>query len=429
MIKKLYRKLIYLYTFITGFILTLVVISIAVISQMAYKNQHEETFQNQMLNLSSQFQTDYPFHVTALSTLEADNNLLIHIEENGTPLLFKGAWSPKTARAALIEAAKNKAMDLGVNLSVRPISAPSITPIFHLKGEKNDQYDCIAFVYPQGKNYKSILLLSYTTPLRHKLRFQQFLFILFDLFGILALYFVNRKFVKDSVKPLEISTKKQKEFIAAASHELRSPLMVIQASAQAMEMSPKDAPEFISAILENSKRMSRLISDMLSLASSDAGTWSMHFECLDSNTLLLDFYELNELLFMEQKTPFLLELPEESLPPISADRERIIQLLSVLIHNALSYNKDCSPVILKAFIDKRFLHIQVIDHGIGIPDESKEQVFERFLRLDSSRKKKEHFGLGLSIAKELTELHHGKICVLNTPGGGSTFDVMFPIIS
>ena len=103
------------------------------------------------------------------------------------------------------------------------------------------------------------------------------------------------------------------------------------------------------------------------------------------------------------------------------------QILTILIDNALSYTKDGDTIILRAFTTKKDLVIEVEDHGVGIVDEHKKDIFRRFYREDISRKDKSHYGLGLSIAKELTELLGGKIGVVDTKNGGATFFIQLPI--
>ena len=93
----------------------------------------------------------------------------------------------------------------------------------------------------------------------------------------------------------------------------------------------------------------------------------------------------------------------------------------------MSYTPKGERIVLRAYQQKRYMVIEVEDHGKGMSEEEKKHVFERFYRGDQSRTGKKHFGLGLSIAKELAELHKGDILIRNTPGGGSTFVVKLPV--
>lgn len=297
MIRKLQRRLTLLYTLTTGIILTIVVIAISVISQLNLMGKIDENFQNYIMSISTKLQTDVYFNISWIATMEADNGLLIHIEENGKPLLYRGAWNPSSDRDYLIHQAKEQAKNLNTDISVRPVSSASISPVFTLKGTKRDQYKAIAVSYPVLTGYKSMILLYDISSTLKTLRVQRYLFIAADVAGI-----------------------------AAASHELRSPLMVIQSSAQAIDTMPEKTTQFTQNITKECTRMSHLINDMLTLASCDAENWSFTFETVDPNTLLIELYELYEPLCLEKKTPFHLDLPDDMLPSIKGDGEPCLRL-------------------------------------------------------------------------------------------------------
>jgi signal transduction histidine kinase len=172
--------------------------------------------------------------------------------------------------------------------------------------------------------------------------------------------------------------------------------------------------------------MTRLISDLLLLASSDAETWSLVKEPVEMDTLLIEIYDMICSCFNKNNYQITLDLPEEELHVIYGDRERIKQIFTILIDNAMSHTPPGGIIALRAYNQKNYVVVEVEDHGHGIFDEDKKQVFERFYRGDGSRNDKKHFGLGLSIAKELIELHEGSIFIKDTPGGGATFVLRMP---
>ena len=99
----------------------------------------------------------------------------------------------------------------------------------------------------------------------------------------------------------------------------------------------------------------------------------------------------------------------------------MMQLMTILTDNASSYSPEGSTIAVIVRSDAKHVFIEVEDHGCGISEEDKKRVFDRFYRADKSRNDKSHYGLGLSIAVELVKLHHGKLTVKDTDGGGSTF--------
>lgn len=101
--------------------------------------------------------------------------------------------------------------------------------------------------------------------------------------------------------------------------------------------------------------------------------------------------------------------------------------MQILINNAISYSPEHSAITIAPYRAKKNLCIDIIDHGIGIPNSEKEKVFDRYYRQDQARTDKNHFGLGLSIAKELVQLHSGKLALFETEGGGCTFQIKVAI--
>ena len=173
--------------------------------------------------------------------------------------------------------------------------------------------------------------------------------------------------------------------------------------------------------------MSHLITDMLTLANSDARSLQLHFQPEQLDEILLDTYEKYEALAKKQKISLSLQLPQELLPDCSCDRERMEQVLTILMDNALSYVPEGGRITLALEQKNTSLEIRVIDNGPGIPREEQEKIFERFYRREASRTSRHHYGLGLCIAREILRCHHGSIHAEDTSGGGATFVVQLPL--
>ena len=309
-----------------------------------------------------------------------------------------------------------------------------------MTGEQKDSYYGTILVFPTARSYQSLTLLGYRTPGIVLLKDQGPRFLLFDLLGIAALFLVSWYFVGKSLEPVEVSRKRQNEFIAAASHELRSPLAVIESSVTAIaaaeesSAAPRSAEclekqtQYLKNIRAECSRMAALVGDMLLLASTDAGSWSVKRETVDMDTLLIETYELYEPVCRSSGIRLFLDLPEETLPHITGDSFRLKQLLTILLDNAVSYTPEDRGITISAVVNGKELTISVADQGCGIPPEARAHIFDRFYRGDSSRTDKRHFGLGLSIAKELAVLHGGRISVGETEGGGATFWIKLPVI-
>lgn len=296
-----------------------------------------------------------------------------------------------------------------------------------LQAEKN--YDISMDIRDNGNSlYLKKLQTDSLDSVKHRILLQRLAFSGAAFLEILALSICSWFFTGRMITPLEKSRQEQTEFIAAASHELRSPLAVILSGISAMKKAdPKEQEHFLSVIEKEGTRMSLLINDMLSLSNADNHSWKMHPVSCELDTLLLDTYEKYEPLMQDHHMKFFIELPEEEIPPCPCDPERISQVLGILLDNAISYVPENGKIILSLSQTETHFLIRVKDNGPGIPDSAKTSVFRRFYRADSARNNRQHFGLGLCIAYEIISLHKGTISVLDTPGGGSTFQISLPL--
>lgn len=230
-----------------------------------------------------------------------------------------------------------------------------------------------------------------------------------------------------TLRPTAEALRRQTEFVAAASHELRSPLTVIKASLSAALADPKHIQtKFLDAARDESDRMAHLIDDLLMLAGSDAGTWSIHIKEVDLDTFCIELYERFHLICQNQGHSLALDLPDDPLPRTTFDQERMTQLIGILLSNACSYTPPNTPIEICVRSQKSHVELAVQDHDPGIPDEEKKKVFRRFYRADASRTDKQHFGLGLAVAAELAVLHGFVLSVRDTPAGGATFVLQLP---
>lgn len=424
MFYKLRKQLTILYTATTGIILTIVTAVVIVSFSKEVKIKNLESFQNNLYTMENKLQTDSSIKYTWLADYENKNNLLIYIEDNGYPIGYEGYGYKSGLRVELVEKIKALAAQNDINLETAPISANKVSSeVYTVKGSDNIKYLGAVDIIKLKNGYRSVVLLQYF-PLEYNSVVNALIIFSFYGLGIAALYLVSWKFVGKSLKPVEESRKRQTEFIASASHELRSPLAVIQTSASALKYGERQE-HFIENIDKECFRMSKLIDDMLLLASTDAKSWTVYRKLFDADTLLIDTFELLEPLCKERGYQLVIRLPRESLSQIEGDKERLEQVLTILIDNALAYAnaKRDKRIILDAYEKRNYLYIQVIDFGTGIADERKAYLFERFYRGDAARNAKNHFGLGLSIAKEMVELHGGTLSYHDTEGGGATFTI------
>lgn len=247
--------------------------------------------------------------------------------------------------------------------------------------------------------------------------------------SLLCVWLVSKFLLKKAFAPTERMLQGQKDFVAAASHELKSPLAVIMANAERIQRAASEDPQVqagLKAIDSECSRMSRLVKDMLLLASSDRDQWTVRKDSVDVDSLLITLYEAYEPVCLGRSIRLELSISQESYPALRTDRERLFQILSVYLDNAVYHSPAHSAIqILTKITPKEFTFL-VADHGSGVAEKDRPFIFDRFYRADKSRTDKTHFGLGLSIARELSKTLGGKAGFSPTPGGGATFYVSLP---
>jgi heavy metal sensor kinase len=232
---------------------------------------------------------------------------------------------------------------------------------------------------------------------------------------------------------LEASFRQMIRFTADASHELRTPLTVVRGNLELLlrqKQVSKDFPnedhsEILSQTLEETERLSKVVSQLMELAQLDSREIELEREPFDLTELVATTADQMQLLAEDKGVKLHTELKQELV--VRADRYRIKQVLLNLIDNAIKYCPVGSEVYIKLLNDHTSVVLEVIDNGPGIPSDSLYHLFDRFYRIDRARSRElGGSGLGLSICKSICEAHGGTIEVSSPQQGGSTFRVVLP---
>lgn len=435
LIKDLQIKLILLFTITTCSVLAAVLLSVWRITQEQWESDKERQFETNFLSACDLVRNSNSISHTEIATLEIGGQAAVLVEDNGTALNYTGAYYTKTSREVLFGKLKSKLKESGQDFESRTLTVKeNASSMYEIEGQYGERYFGAAFVVNVKGGYRSIFMLGEKEDKSGSRAKQGRLILVVGAAGGILLFLLSNFLIRRVLKPVEDSRKNQSEFIAAVSHELRSPLAVIRANTAALtSMKENDSSKdmflsFARGIDKECVRMAGLIEDMMFLTFADAGTWKMDMQEVDLDTLLIETYDFFYPYCQEKNRRLKLEDNGLALPQVKGDKERLRQILFIFIHNAVSYSKDGDLIVLRGFTDKKQAVLQVEDHGIGIEDEKKKEIFKRFYRGDKSRKDKTHFGLGLSIAMELIQLHGGSITVTDTLGGGSTFSISLKII-
>ncbi len=215
----------------------------------------------------------------------------------------------------------------------------------------------------------------------------------------------------------------RREFVANVSHELRTPLTNIRSYAETLTESTGEIPpdmekKFLGVILNESDRMTHIVQDLLTLSRFDSERDELKLARFPFGEAVKDIY--NAVYMDAQKHSHTLTLDvEPDLPEILADRERVLQVMMNIVSNSIKYTPDGGHIDIYAGRRRDRVWMIVDDDGIGIPEEDRPRIFERFYRVDKARSRQSGgTGLGLSIAKEIVERHRGRLTLLNKEGPG-----------
>ncbi|WP_342432169.1 ATP-binding protein [Neobacillus sp. FSL H8-0543] len=224
--------------------------------------------------------------------------------------------------------------------------------------------------------------------------------------------------------------KMRKDFIANVSHELRTPISMLQGYSEAIvddiAESQEEKKEMAKVIYDESLRMGRLVNELLDLARMEAG----HIQLMNEEVNLSSF--LNRIVHKFQglardNAIHLGVKIENDIPMLSFDPDRIEQVLTNLIDNAIRHTPEGGSVKLTGSVEEMGVRVEVSDSGSGIPEEDLPFVFERFYKADKARTRgRTGTGLGLAIAKNIIDAHRGHISVQSKIGQGTTFSFLLP---
>jgi signal transduction histidine kinase len=223
------------------------------------------------------------------------------------------------------------------------------------------------------------------------------------------------------IEHLDKGFQSQKRFVADASHELRGPLTVISGNLDLLKrkLNEKDRYESEASIRRETTRMSKIVEDLLFLADVESGELA-HQQIVALEEILIEERDRAQTIAGDRE----IIIGQQDKLVIKGDAQKLRQLLSNLIDNAIKYTPEHGTVMLSLFRDGEWARLEVADTGIGIAPESQPHIFDRFYRVDRARSRlSSSTGLGLAIVKGIVDQHGGKVTVSSELGKGSKFTV------
>ncbi len=221
--------------------------------------------------------------------------------------------------------------------------------------------------------------------------------------------------------------KMQKDLIANVSHDLRTPLTMIAGYTEAMRDLPGEAtPENMQIVIDETNRLTTLVNDMLEVSRYQNGTQKLnktHFNFTNVIRTTIERYAK-----LREKDGYIITFESDRDVFVDADEQRILQVIYNLIGNAVNYVGDDKTVIIRQTVENNEVQLEVIDHGIGIPEDQLPMVWERYYKVNDFHKRANiGTGLGLSIVKNILLLHGAQFGVKSKVGEGSNFWFKLPI--
>jgi len=223
----------------------------------------------------------------------------------------------------------------------------------------------------------------------------------------------------------------RRQYVSNVSHELRTPLAAIRGMAETLmahgESDPELRARYLPRIVTQTERLARLASQVLDLAQIESGNLVTLVESVSLETVIDEVVHTTARTAEEKDVRVVVDLAP-SLPPLPADRDRLVQVFLNLVDNAIRHTPSGGRVTVTAWTEGSSLIARVSDTGEGIPDAHLPYLFERFYRVEQARTRRSGgAGLGLSIVRQIVEIHGGEIQVDSTVGEGTTFEVKLPL--
>ena len=245
-------------------------------------------------------------------------------------------------------------------------------------------------------------------------------------------------FISGLVAVLHDTTEQEKEererrlFVSNVSHELRTPLTSVKSYLEALDegaLSEPVAPDFIKVSLDETNRMMRMVSDLLSLSRIDNATSHLDIELTNFTafiTFILNRFDKIRSQNDDKKYEIIRDYPINSIW-VEIDTDKMTQVIDNIINNAIKYSPDGGKITVSMKTTETQMILSISDEGLGIPKKDLPKIFDRFYRVDKARSRAQGgSGLGLAIAKEIIKQHHGFIWAKSEYGKGSTFTIDLP---
>jgi len=289
-----------------------------------------------------------------------------------------------------------------------------------IEEDSSHQFKWKRYIYIIREYENGDVGIYYTDRFDHPLRIKKVIeAILIVFMGLILLFLVSMYLSKFVVKPAQAALEREKQFIADASHELKTPITAICVNAEALK-SESNQNKHLQFIISEAKRMDRLIHKLLTLSALEEKKMYLEKRCFSLSDCFEEIVLSMESIAYEKKISYQYEIEENVM--YIGNEDEIEQVAIILLDNAIKHTPELGEVSFTLSVEKKKIVIKVMNTGVGISPEDLPHVFERFYCSEKSRNKEKHgFGLGLAIAKAIVEAHDGTISVVSQYGSKVCF--------
>ncbi|NLU53306.1 MAG: cell wall metabolism sensor histidine kinase WalK [Clostridiaceae bacterium] len=247
---------------------------------------------------------------------------------------------------------------------------------------------------------------------------------------IIAIFFISLYYANRTIKPIDEAWERQKQFVADASHELKTPISIINANYDALLANKEETIEsqikWLEYIKIGTDRMTKLINDLLSLAKMEDVSFPMHKVPFNISDAVNDVALSMEAVMAEKEIKLIRSIEPDIV--VASDPERIKQVVTILFDNAVKYTNQKGQIDLSLAKSKRHVVFSIKNTGKGIPKEDLPRIFDRFYRVDPARSQETgSYGLGLSIAKAIIDKLDGEIHAESVENEYAIFTFTLPL--
>jgi signal transduction histidine kinase len=242
---------------------------------------------------------------------------------------------------------------------------------------------------------------------------------------VIVLPIISYWLARRALSPIQKSYEEQQRFVDDASHELRTPLSIVQGELELAVQKQRSPKEYVTAIQTSLKEvngLNNLVADLLLIASGSESNIERTFVQIQLNTVVQDCVHSYQQIYRAKRLDFQWEIQEQA---IHGSPELIYRCVANILDNACKYSKPGGSIDIA--LDKKddFVSLKITDHGTGMSPGELKSAYTRFWRADEARAVKGH-GLGLSIVKQIVELHHGKTDIISVKHSGTSVTILLP---